>query len=328
MIATDAIRLSLECSLWSTALALVFGVLALGPGVDPLGAPVLVERLGLGATLGLLQSEYVGYRYGERDLDGREQAHAPGYQYSVSVQWGGGEGWMARADLNGVDGTTQELLLGVLGDRLLAMGNPLAQFDAFDPVLNTGTFKALKPGHPTVIEASSSNHPYGPEVSQETAPQASITRWKFPAKDGRAQNVSFVSETPEQTRELKISRVFDAPRELVFRCMTEAEHLTHFWGPVGVSTPLANIEVDLRPGGVFNTTMVNDVRDLKTVGDVDLVAVSDPHTLEDVDFAILPGHFTRTGTRKPPSHVVPFSPRKGAYPASGHIIISLPLSVE
>ncbi|MGB7905483.1 MAG: TonB-dependent receptor [Steroidobacteraceae bacterium] len=62
-----------------------------------------VERLSLGATLGLLHTEYVGYQYGERDLDGREQAHAPGYQYSLSAQWGNGEGWMARADLNGVD---------------------------------------------------------------------------------------------------------------------------------------------------------------------------------------------------------------------------------
>ncbi|MDH4311568.1 MAG: TonB-dependent receptor [Gammaproteobacteria bacterium] len=62
-----------------------------------------VERLSLGATLGLLHTEYVGYQYGERNLDGREQAHAPGYQYSLSAQWGGGQGWMARADLNGVD---------------------------------------------------------------------------------------------------------------------------------------------------------------------------------------------------------------------------------
>ena len=61
------------------------------------------ERLSLGATLGLLHTEYVGYSYGDRDLDGRSQAHAPGYQYSLSAQWGGGEGWMARADLNGVD---------------------------------------------------------------------------------------------------------------------------------------------------------------------------------------------------------------------------------
>lgn len=58
--------------------------------------------------------------------------------------------------------------------------------------------------------------------------------------------------------ELIYTRVFDAPRELVFRCLTEPEHLTHFWGPSGVSTPLATITVDVRPGGVFETLMVND----------------------------------------------------------------------
>lgn len=58
--------------------------------------------------------------------------------------------------------------------------------------------------------------------------------------------------------ELDFVRAFDAPRELVFRCMTEPEHLTHFWGPVGVSTPIENITIDPRPGGVFETIMVND----------------------------------------------------------------------
>jgi len=58
--------------------------------------------------------------------------------------------------------------------------------------------------------------------------------------------------------ELVYTRVFDAPRELVFRCLIEPEHLTHFWGPVGVSTPLETIKVDPRPGGVFETVMVND----------------------------------------------------------------------
>jgi uncharacterized protein YndB with AHSA1/START domain len=58
--------------------------------------------------------------------------------------------------------------------------------------------------------------------------------------------------------ELIFTRVFDAPRDLVFRCMTEPEHLTHFWGPAGVSTPLDTIRVDARPGGVFESVMVND----------------------------------------------------------------------
>jgi uncharacterized protein YndB with AHSA1/START domain len=58
--------------------------------------------------------------------------------------------------------------------------------------------------------------------------------------------------------ELTFTRVFDAPRDLVFRCMLEPEHLTHFWGPAGTSTPLDGITVDPRPGGVFKTLMVSD----------------------------------------------------------------------
>ena len=67
-----------------------------------------------------------------------------------------------------------------------------------------------------------------------------------------------MSDDTQTVGELTITRIFDAPRELVFRCMIEPEHLTHFWGPVGVSTPIENITVDPRPGGVFETIMVND----------------------------------------------------------------------
>ena len=58
--------------------------------------------------------------------------------------------------------------------------------------------------------------------------------------------------------QLHFSRVFEAPRELVFRCMIDADHLTHFWGPAGVSAPRERITVDARAGGVFETVMVND----------------------------------------------------------------------
>jgi uncharacterized protein YndB with AHSA1/START domain len=58
--------------------------------------------------------------------------------------------------------------------------------------------------------------------------------------------------------ELHFGRTFDAPRELVFACMTDADHLTHFWGPTGVSAPRQRITLDARPGGAFETVMVND----------------------------------------------------------------------
>jgi uncharacterized protein YndB with AHSA1/START domain len=67
-----------------------------------------------------------------------------------------------------------------------------------------------------------------------------------------------MTEASTNLGELTYIRTWDAPRELVFQCMTTPEHLAHFWGPVGVSTPIGNITVDLRPGGVFETIMVND----------------------------------------------------------------------
>jgi uncharacterized protein YndB with AHSA1/START domain len=54
------------------------------------------------------------------------------------------------------------------------------------------------------------------------------------------------------------TRIYPAPRDLVFRCMSEPEHLTHFWGPVGSSTPIERIVVEPRVGGRFETLMVSD----------------------------------------------------------------------
>jgi uncharacterized protein YndB with AHSA1/START domain len=49
--------------------------------------------------------------------------------------------------------------------------------------------------------------------------------------------------------ELVITRVFDAPRELVFAAWTDPRHVAQWWGPQGWTTPVC--EIDLRPGGVW-----------------------------------------------------------------------------
>jgi uncharacterized protein YndB with AHSA1/START domain len=49
--------------------------------------------------------------------------------------------------------------------------------------------------------------------------------------------------------EFSISRVFDAPRELVWKALTEPARLDHWWGPKGSPTRVAKL--DLRPGGTF-----------------------------------------------------------------------------
>lgn len=60
-----------------------------------------------------------------------------------------------------------------------------------------------------------------------------------------------------QQGEFTYRRTHSAHRELIFDCMTQPEHLARFWGPDGTVTPLDGITVDLRPGGVFETVMVN-----------------------------------------------------------------------
>ena len=67
-----------------------------------------------------------------------------------------------------------------------------------------------------------------------------------------------MSEQPDGPNELRFVRTFAAPRALVFACMTDPDHLTHFWGPAGTSAPRERIRVDARPGGVFETVMIND----------------------------------------------------------------------
>jgi len=64
------------------------------------------------------------------------------------------------------------------------------------------------------------------------------------------------NETEVQTtdREIVISRVFDAPRELVWEAMTDPEKVVHWWGPHGFSTKIE--EMDVRPGGVWKHVML------------------------------------------------------------------------
>ncbi|TLS53676.1 SRPBCC domain-containing protein [Paenibacillus antri] len=57
----------------------------------------------------------------------------------------------------------------------------------------------------------------------------------------------------EDERVLILERVFDAPRELVFKMFKEPEHLKVWWGPAGWELPVCKI--DFRPGGVWHYCM-------------------------------------------------------------------------
>jgi uncharacterized protein YndB with AHSA1/START domain len=53
--------------------------------------------------------------------------------------------------------------------------------------------------------------------------------------------------TTPSDREIVITRIFDAPRDLVFEAHTSCEHLTKWWGPRKYE--VADCDVDFRPGG-------------------------------------------------------------------------------
>ena len=92
-----------------------------------------------------------------------------------------------------------------------------------------------------------------------------------------------MSNTPSDLGEAKFTRIYDAPRELVFACMTEPKHLTRFWGPVGISTPIENITIDLRVGGVFDTIMVDDADGAQYPMHVTYTEIDPPNTLAWVE---------------------------------------------
>jgi uncharacterized protein YndB with AHSA1/START domain len=54
-------------------------------------------------------------------------------------------------------------------------------------------------------------------------------------------------------RTLTLTRILDAPREMVFEAWTQPKHLRHWWSPKGFTCPVS--KVDLRPGGGYLNCM-------------------------------------------------------------------------
>ena len=63
-----------------------------------------------------------------------------------------------------------------------------------------------------------------------------------------ANSESFEVLTPSE-QEIRLTRLFDAPRELVFEAMSRPEHVRRWWGQLGEGYSVPVCEIDLRPGG-------------------------------------------------------------------------------
>jgi uncharacterized protein YndB with AHSA1/START domain len=62
-------------------------------------------------------------------------------------------------------------------------------------------------------------------------------------------NDSALTVSLPSDREIVLSRVFDAPRDVVFEAFSKPEHLAHWWGQAGSTLPVC--EMDFRPGGAW-----------------------------------------------------------------------------
>jgi len=60
-------------------------------------------------------------------------------------------------------------------------------------------------------------------------------------------------DTDSDRRSIIASRVFDAPRDLVFAVWTDPKHLAQWWGPYGFTTTTHSF--DMRSGGVWRFVM-------------------------------------------------------------------------
>ena len=61
------------------------------------------------------------------------------------------------------------------------------------------------------------------------------------------------SSAAPSDRALVKTRIFDAPREIVFEAWTRAEHLVNWWGPNDFTLPFC--EIDFREGGSYRFCM-------------------------------------------------------------------------
>jgi uncharacterized protein YndB with AHSA1/START domain len=67
--------------------------------------------------------------------------------------------------------------------------------------------------------------------------------------DRTTRRIGAMTLTVKSDLEIELTRVFDAPRLLVFEAMSKPEHLRRWWGPRGSTMPIC--EIDFRPGGAW-----------------------------------------------------------------------------
>jgi uncharacterized protein YndB with AHSA1/START domain len=65
--------------------------------------------------------------------------------------------------------------------------------------------------------------------------------------------MSTTSEVPAGEAVIVMTRIYDAPRDIVWEAITEPKHVAEWWGGPGFTNPVC--EMDVRPGGLWRHVM-------------------------------------------------------------------------
>jgi uncharacterized protein YndB with AHSA1/START domain len=80
-------------------------------------------------------------------------------------------------------------------------------------------------------------------------------------------------------REVRITRTFEAPRELVFRAWLDPEQIVAWMAPAGLEVPRSSVQVDARVGGRIEYSMVDPSSGQDYPVVFEIVEISEPELL-------------------------------------------------
>ena len=80
-------------------------------------------------------------------------------------------------------------------------------------------------------------------------------------------------------RELQITRVISAPRELVFDAFVDPDQVAGWWAPQGLEVPRETVEIEARAGGRIHFTMVDSRGGAEYPVRFEIVEYSEPELL-------------------------------------------------
>jgi uncharacterized protein YndB with AHSA1/START domain len=80
-------------------------------------------------------------------------------------------------------------------------------------------------------------------------------------------------------REVRITRTFDAPRELVFRAWLDPEQIVAWMAPAGLEVPRSSVDVDARAGGRIEYSMMDPSSGQDYPVVFEIVEMSEPELL-------------------------------------------------